>query len=172
MSTIFNPFSRIAGLKSLVWGLFFILSLTLLFAVSGIVQDGFLHFALMDIAPWRVLVMNVVAWLCFALLLYVGGALLSRSKVRPVDMFGTLAFAQLLLIPMNAMLYVPSWRDALNRVVTDVMTGALPQGGAMALVVAMGVWAIVWLVMFVVWGYNAFTTSCNVPSPPMTIMRR
>jgi hypothetical protein len=162
MSAIFNPFSRIAGLKSLVWGLFFIISLTLLFAVSGIVQDGFLHFTLLDVASWRVLTMNVVAWILFALPLYVGGVLLSHSKVRPVDVFGTLAFTQLLLIPMNLLLYVPSWRDSLNHVVANMLSGAMPQGGAMALVMAMGVWAIVWLVMFVVWGYNAFTTSCNV----------
>ncbi|MBR2352258.1 MAG: hypothetical protein IKA70_04915 [Alistipes sp.] len=162
MSNLFNPFHRIAGVKALVWGEFFTIALSVLFIISDVAQDGFMHFTLLDTAAWKVLLMNHLAWLIFALLLYIGGAAMSRSRVRIIDVVGTIGFSQLLLIPMNAGFYIPAWRASFAESINRIVTGVMPQEVSMLPIVAMGVWSMIWLVLFVAWSYNAFCVSCNV----------
>lgn len=43
MDRLFNPFRYIAGTKSLVWGLIFIISEIVLLYGNGYVMDGYVH---------------------------------------------------------------------------------------------------------------------------------
>lgn len=162
MKLLFNPFSRITGLKALVWGEFFVIALTALFVVSNVAQDGFMHFTILNCPAWKILVMNHLSWMIFAALLYLGGCAFPRTKVRIIDLFGSICFSQLLLIPMNAFFYIPTWRDSILDTLTALTTGAMPDSTQTALLTAMGVWSLVWLILYIIWSYNAFATSCNV----------
>lgn len=162
MRLLLNPFSRISGLKALVWGEFFVLALTVLFVVSDIAQDGFMHFTILDCAAWKVLVMNHLAWLIFATLLYLAGCAFPRTKVRAIDLFGSIGFTQLLLIPMNAVLYIPAWRNSILDTLAAVTKGVMPDNSPVILLTAMGVWSLVWLILYIIWSYKAFASSCNI----------
>lgn len=145
-----NPFRVIAGGKALAWGLLFIVSAVALLYAGGCVQDGYIHIGLRPagVGLWQTAAMQLLLWLIPAVVLYGCGAVMSHSKIRLIDMLGTTAFAQLILLPMIAPMlcfdmtqqpFAPAWVVAL-----------------------LGVWELAWLIVFFLWNYAAFSVSCNV----------
>ena len=149
-SNFFNPFRVIAGGKALMWGLLFIASAIALLWCSGCVQNGYLHFGLLPDGGrlWQVAVLQITYWLLPALLLYSCGVAMSKSKIRIIDMLGTTAFAQLLVIPMVAVLPLVD--------VEHILTIPL------YLLTLLALWELACLVVFLLWNYSAFAVSCNV----------
>ena len=100
---LINPFERIAGLEALLWGLAGMVVSTALSFYSGWHYHGLLHFGpAPNPAWWCYAVEHLAVWLIPAVMFYLGGLLLSRSRIRMVDVLGTVVFAQLPLIVMNA----------------------------------------------------------------------
>lgn len=162
MNRIFNPFRYIAGGKSLILGLIFIVSASLLLYSVGMIQDSYVHIAISDASVWSILLMQLLWWIVPALLLYVGGLLLTKSHIRIIDVLGTTAFAQLLLIPMIAPMLLPSVKNGMVQALQAIQQGVQPVMSDMMAVMINGVWSVLVLVLFYIWNYNAFTTSCNV----------
>lgn len=167
MDRLFNPFRYIAGTKSLVWGLIFIISEIVLLYGNGYVMDGYVHITHKPdgMLLWQAALVQVVMWLLPALLLYCCGLVMSHSKIRVVDILGTTAFAQLLLLPIIVPMLIPAVADMLKTVADAALDPAfvsiidtLP----VAPLLLFAVWSLVWLILFYVWNYNAFSTSCNV----------
>ena len=166
MKRFFNPFLYIAGTKSLVWGVIFIISEAVLFYGSGSMVDGFIHITPKSagVLLWQTALIQILLWLLPALVLYGCGVVMSRSRIRIVDILGTTAFSWLLLLPMAAPCLVPSLSLSLQSVADTVVAGSaesvpLP---SMLLLMAAGMWSMVWYVLFCVWNCNAFATSCNL----------
>ena len=152
-----NPFRVIAGGKALAWGLLFIASVVVLLYAGGCVQDGYIHIGLRPagVGLWQTAAMQLLLWLIPAAVLYGCGAVMSHSKIRLIDMLGTTAFAQLILLPMIAPMlcfdmtqqpFAPAWVVAL-----------------------LGVWELAWLILFFGWNYAAFATSCNLRGVKATL---
>ncbi len=165
MDRLFNPFRYIAGTKSLVLGIIFIISEFALLYCGGYVIDGYVHIsdrpAGMDL--WQASVIQILMWLVPALMLYLCGLVMSHSRIRIVDILGTTAFAQILLLPMIAPLLIPAVTDMLDSAVAAAVDQSsvietLPSVSLLLI----GVWSLAWLILFYVWNYNAFSTSCNV----------
>lgn len=105
---LINPFERIAGLKALLWGLAGMVVSTALSFYSGWHYHGLLHFGpAPNPAWWCYAVEHLAVWLIPAVMFYLGGLLLSRSRIRMVDVLGTVVFAQLPLIVMNLFNFLP-----------------------------------------------------------------
>lgn len=105
---LINPFERIAGLKALLWGLAGMVVSTALSYYSGWHYHGLLHFGpAPNPAWWCYAVEHLAVWLIPAVMFYLGGLLLSRSRIRMVDVLGTVVFAQLPLIVMNLFNFLP-----------------------------------------------------------------
>lgn len=167
MDRLFNPFRYIAGTKSLVWGLIFIISEIVLLYGNGYVMDGYVHITVKPdgVLLWQAALIQVVMWLLPALLLYGCGLVMSHSKIRVVDILGTTAFAQLLLLPIIVPMLIPAVADMLKTVAdaaTDPSFVSIIDTLPVAPLLLFAVWSLVWLVLFYVWIYNAFSTSCNV----------
>lgn len=167
MDKLFNPFRYIAGTKSLVWGLIFIISEIVLLYGNGYVMDGYVHIAHKPdgMLLWQAALIQILMWLLPALILYVCGLALSHSKIRIIDILGTTAFAQLLLLPMIVPMLIPAVSEMLNGVaaiVLDPSSVATIENLPVVSLLLFAVWSLVWLVLFYVWNYNAFATSCNV----------
>lgn len=159
MDRLFNPFRYIAGTKSLVWGLIFIISEIVLLYGNGYVMDGYVHITHKPdgMLLWQAALVQVVMWLLPALLLYCCGLVMSHSKIRVVDILGTTAFAQLLLLPIIVPMLIPAVADML------VFPNAFePKNLSVVTILLFGVWSLVWNALFYVWNYNAFSVSCNV----------
>ena len=168
MDRLFNPFRYIAGTKALVWGLIFIISEIVLLYGNGYVMDGFVHITHKPdgVLMWQASLVQIVMWLLPALLLYVCGFVMSHSKIRVIDILGTTAFAQLLLLPIIVPMLIPAVADMLNSV-SEIALDPSSAGSAVeslptVSILLLGVWSLVWLIMFYVWNYNALSTSCNV----------
>ena len=108
---IVNPFIRIAGGQALIWGFLGLIVSTLLCWISGCHYHGLLHFGpAPNPAWWCYLAEHLIVWLIPALLFYLGGLFLSHSRIRVIDVLGTVLFAQLPLFGMNLISLLPAMR--------------------------------------------------------------
>ena len=106
---IVNPFIRIAGGQALIWGFLGLIVSTLLCWISGYHYHGLLHFGpAPNPAWWCYLAEHLIVWLIPALLFYLGGLFLSHSRIRVIDVLGTVLFAQLPLFGMNLIGLLPA----------------------------------------------------------------
>ena len=106
---IVNPFIRIAGGQALIWGFLGLIVSTLLCWISGYHYHGLLHFGpAPNPAWWCYLAEHLIVWLIPALLFYLGGLFLSHSRIRVIDVLGTVLFAQLPLLGMNLISLLPA----------------------------------------------------------------
>lgn len=161
MNRLFNPFRKIAGAKALALGAIFIVTSALLLYSGGMIQDSYIHIGYTDKPLWYVFVMQVIWWLLPALLLYLCGLLLSKSKIRLIDMLGTTAFAQLIILLMVAPTLLPAVQEATAGIVAALQSGSTEFGGTAALF-TYGLWSMAMLALYFVWNYNALAVSCNV----------
>ena len=162
MKALFNPFRYIAGTKALIFGLVFIVASTLLLYSGGFIQDSYIHIGMAEASLWYVGAMQIVWWLLPALLLYLCGLLLSKSKIRIIDILGTTAFAQLILLLMIAPMLLPAVMNNMLESVASLQTGAVPDMAEFTPIIIYSIWSLICLVVFYIWNYNAFAVSCNV----------
>jgi hypothetical protein len=162
MKNLFNPFRYIAGTKALVLGVIFIVSSGFMLYSNDMIQDSYVHIGLSDVALWQVMAVQFVWWLIPAILLYAGGLMLSKSKIRIIDVLGTTAFSQLILIPMIAPMMLPVVKNGSQNVINALLAAVRPETGDLMAVMLYGLWSTLFLVLFYVWNYNAFATSCNI----------
>ena len=162
MNRIFNPFRYIAGTKSLIFGLLFIATSALLLYSGGYIQNTYIHIGMATVSLWRVVAMQILWWLLPAVLLYLCGRLLSKSKIRIIDILGTTAFAQLVLLMMIAPMLLPAVSQCSAEVMAFVQSGADATSLSMLPLVVYSFWSMICLVLFFIWNYNAFAVSCNV----------
>ena len=162
MKALFNPFRYIAGAKALIFGLVFIVASTLLLYSGGFIQDSYIHIGMADAPLWHVATMHFIWWLLPALLLYLCGLALSKSKIRIIDILGTTAFAQLILLLMIAPMLLPAVMNNMLESVASLQTGAVPDMAEFTPIIIYSIWSLICLVVFYIWNYNAFAVSCNV----------
>lgn len=162
MKALFNPFRYIAGAKALIFGLVFIVASTLLLYSGGFIQDSYIHIGMAKASLWYVGAMQIVWWLLPALLLYLCGLALSKSKIRIIDILGTTAFAQLILLLMIAPMLLPAVKENSLEMVAALQSGTMPDMAAFTPLMLYGIWSLFCLILFYIWNYNAFAVSCNV----------
>ena len=160
MMRIFNPFRYIAGTKSLVFGLIFIATSTLLLYSGGYIQDSYIHIGMAAAPLWKVAAMQILWWILPAGILYLCGLLLSKSKIRIIDILGTTAFAQLILLLMIAPMLLPAVQNSTLEVVATLQSGGVPTPGLPLMIYS--VWSFICIAFFYIWNYKAFAVSCNV----------
>ncbi len=162
MKALFNPFRYIAGAKALIFGLVFIVASTLLLYSGGFIQDSYIHIGMAKASLWYVGAMQIVWWLLPALLLYLCGVLLSKSKIRIIDILGTTAFAQIIMLIMIAPMLLPVVMNNMLESVATLQSGAIIEPTSLMPTMIYSIWSLICLIFFYIWNYNAFAVSCNV----------
>ncbi len=156
-----NPFERIAGVKALLWGLAAMVVSTVISYFSGWHYHGMLHFGP---APnnewWCYAVEHLTVWLVPAVVFYIGGRILSPSRIRLSDVFGTTAFAQIPLLLMGVVSFLPPMQ-ALNGLPEQNALQAVTQPWFM-MAMFLSVFVVVAIAINIVWMYNALKVSCNL----------
>ena len=176
---LFNPFYYVAGGTALGIGLVVMIVASLVGAATNYHFDGVIDLHSGPPAPaWVFVAENLINWLVMGVLAYLAGRLISRSRIRPLDVFGTQALAR---APMAITLFcvlLPGFRR-----VSDHLAGPLMQGPAryrsgspggvlksfadvgtldLAVFVLAVILALVLLVWTVLLMYRAFAVACNV----------
>lgn len=160
LQLLVNPFERVAGYQALGWGLLGIAVSTLLGYFSGMHCHGLLHYGP---APnnlwWCYAAERLVIWLVPATLFYLGGIIFSKSRIRPVDIWGTTAFSELLFIPMTLFYFLPPVKTLIASVAD--LPAVLSTPGMLA-----GIWLLlvstVFAIWCAVWLFQALKVSANL----------
>lgn len=158
---IVNPFIRIAGGQALIWGFLGLIVSTLLCWISGH-YHGLLHFGpAPNPAWWCYLAEHLIVWLIPALLFYLGGLFLSHSRIRVIDVLGTVLFAQLPLLGMNLISLLPAMRmmSQMNMNMSPEEMLAQPYFVLAMILTLLG---LPFLILTLIWMFNALKVSCNL----------
>ena len=159
---IVNPFIRIAGGQALIWGFLGLIVSTLLCWISGYHYHGLLHFGpAPNPAWWCYLAEHLIVWLIPALLFYLGGLFLSHSRIRVIDVLGTVLFAQLPLLGMNLISLLPAMRmmSQMNMNMSPEEMLAQPYFILAMILTLLG---LPFLILTLIWMFNALKVSCNL----------
>ena len=162
MKALFNPFRYIAGTKALVMGYLFIIASALMLYSGNLIQDSYIHIGMAEASFLEVLGAQTIWWIVPAALLYLCGLLLSKSKIRIIDILGTTAFAQLILLLMIAPMLLPVVMNNMLESVAALQSGAIIEPTSLMPIIIYSIWSLICLVVFYIWNYNAFAVSCNV----------
>lgn len=159
---IVNPFIRIAGGQALIWGFLGLIVSTLLCWISGYHYHGLLHFGpAPNPAWWCYLAEHLIVWLIPALLFYLGGLFLSHSRIRVIDVLGTVLFAQLPLLGMNLISLLPAMRmmSQMNMNMSPEEMLAQPYFILAMILTLLG---LPFLILTLIWMFKALKVSCNL----------
>ena len=159
---IVNPFIRIAGGQALIWGFLGLIVSTLLCWISGYHYHGLLHFGpAPNPAWWCYLAEHLIVWLIPALLFYLGGLFLSHSRIRVIDVLGTVLFAQLPLLGMNLISLLPAMRmmSQMNMNMSPEEMLAQPYFILAMILTLLG---LPFLILTLIWMFNALKVSCTL----------
>lgn len=159
-----DPFRYVAGAKALAWGAAVLCVEIGWLLYAGFYQDTYLHFAPAAgrLPLVRTAAMQLAMWIVPALLLWACGALLSRSKIRAVDLFGTTALAQAPLLLLVLPLGCEGFVAGLNETAAGAAVGALPSPLTMLRLLVFVLCSLAVLAWFFVWNYRAYAVSCNL----------
>lgn len=109
---LYNPFTQIAGFKALFSGLIGLLNTTLFAYITGTHFNGLLNIDLAkDSDYWVYLTENVSNWIFISFLMYLSGIILSRSKVRAIDILGTTLLSRIPLIIVPVIRTMPLFQS-------------------------------------------------------------
>lgn len=173
---LFNPFHYVAGGQALGVGIGVIVITGLAGAAGKFHFDGVLDFHGPAAAPlWLFVGEGFLDWLAMGAVLLVTGWIVSRSKIRPIDVFGTQALARTPMLIVALVALAPGFRrytEAITNLtatpgawVNDPSVLLRPPGATSTDLVTTVVALIVLLVM-IVWMvalmYRAYAVSCNV----------
>ena len=162
VKSIVNPIIRITGSKALIWGFLGLIVSTLLCWISGYHYHGLLHFGpAPNPAWWCYLAEHLIVWLIPALLFYLGGLFLSHSRIRVIDVLGTVLFAQLPLLGMNLISLLPAMRmmSQMNMNMSPEEMLAQPYFILAMILTLLG---LPFLILTLIWMFNALKVSCNL----------
>ena len=167
---LFHPFVRVAGLQSLLLGLAGMALASGLGSLQGLHFDGVLDVHVGARLPWWVsLTEGLIDWLSLALLLFIAGKIVSSSRFRAVDLFGTQALARWPMVLVSLFCFAPGFHRYSNALTEALLAMAakpgkmlLPPLNADALVFGLALFVMiactVWMVALM---WKSFAHSCN-----------
>ena len=157
---IFNPFYYLAGGQALALGLAFIVAAGLMGSATNAHLDGVLDVhAGLEAPIWLFVAEGIVDWLSMSLTLWVAGLLLSRTRFRALDLFGTQALARVPAILLVAVAFLPGFQAQALRLAAGNFSVVPAQMAAFVLGMFITILAVIWMITLM---YRAFATSCNV----------
>jgi len=145
---IYNPFERVAGWWALMIGVV-IMALTAIFGkINGIAFDGVL-----DVQPGSFgfsasFAMQAVVFLALFLTMWIAGVCFSKSRLRVIDIAGTMALARAPMLLFAIICFMP--------VTPAGLYGNIPRLIIFSLIcILFAIWMIALM-------YNAYSVSCNL----------
>jgi hypothetical protein len=156
---LYNPFHFLAGTKSLLLGLVIMIITALLGSLQHVHFDGVIdvHFGA-SVPVWFYLTESLLDWFVFSIFLFATSLILSDSKTRIIDIFGTQALARTPMLLVSFICFIPLFHFTFK---------GIPQIN-LTLLLFIGITMIfsIWLVILM---YHAYTVSANLKGPKAII---
>jgi len=163
---IVNPFEKIAGTQALFIGLGGMLIASIIGSMGNIHFDGVLDIHFNKTVPlWLYIAQNFISWICIALFLSISSALLTKSSFRLIDIWGTLAFARVLLIPVAVYGAVFSQQEVSEALISSFTSSEMLSSISILKWLSFGIFlflSVISIILLAVWMYNAYSVSANI----------
>jgi hypothetical protein len=149
---LLNPFRYIAGGKSLLYGFLAMFFATWLGTWNNVHFDGVIDVHVGAKLPfWCFYMESLLSWFVFSIILYFTGLIISSSKIRIIDIFGTQSLAKAPLILVSLICFFPMFHFQFH---------GLPKIDFWLVLFALiCIFFTIWIIMLM---YNAFSISANV----------
>ena len=150
MKWLINPFERIAGWQALFIGLAAMSLTAVLGTLNGIAFDGVLdvHAGVGVLSGFTMsFIMQAVDFLALFLTKWIAGVCFSKSKLRLVDVAGTMALARAPMLLFTVICFLPVVPASLYDIPHTIIF--------VLLVIPFEIWMIALM-------YNAYTVSCHL----------
>lgn len=161
-----NPFEQIAGTQALFIGLGGMLIASVIGSIGNIHFDGVLDIHFNKTVPlWLYIAQNFISWICTALFLSISSALLTKSSFRLIDIWGTLAFARVLLIPVAIYGALFSQQEVSEALINSFTSSESPSSISLLKWVSFGIYlflSIITIILLALWMYKAYSVSANI----------
>lgn len=158
-----NPFYRVAGYAALVWGVAGIVVSTAIAYCGGVHFHGLLHYGGAPNGSWWCFVVEHLAvWLVPAVLIYLASLFASRSHVRPVDVLGTVAFAQLPFVLLSLFMALPPMSGIMSIQSLQDVEQLLSDTSWILTVVWIGAVGLLMAIWVLYWIFRAISVACNL----------
>jgi hypothetical protein len=148
LALLINPFECIAGWQALLIGLV-VIALTAVFGhINHITFYGSLQAdPISTLSLSTSFVVQAVSYVLLFLMMWIAGVCLSKSKIRAVDVAGTMALTRVPILLLTLICFLPITPD--NQ--TDIQ-----------LMIVFGIICVPLMVWIVALMYNAYSVSCNL----------
>lgn len=164
-----NPFLRIAGAAALGIGLAGICLNSLFCWLTDLHFQGLLHISPAPTDAFGVIFAeHLIIWLIPAFLFYLWGRLLSRSKIRIIDVWGTTAFAQLPLLGIGIFGFFPAVQHIIHIQPSDLTPEWFSQSATISGLLLLLI-SLLFLIWTLIWMFKALKISCNLKSTRLGI---
>ena len=175
---IYNPFYKIAGVQALGIGLTAIIIISILAHFNGMTFPSIISAQIGNnaLSIPRLLVQNLGHWIIFSTIIYLFGVFASKSHIRAIDIFGTIAVSRIPFILFSILGFLPI--NEINQKITAAvknnpadpnLLSDLPLSeisiliGFALITLAIAVWVIALM-------YNAFRISTNIKGEKSAIL--
>jgi len=156
---LFNPFHFVAGGPALAIGVGVVVVAGYNGSVSNSHFDGVLDFHTGAAAPlWLFLVEGGISWLSAALMLWLAGLLLTETRMRSIDVFGTAALARFPTLIIAFVALLPGYQREIQRMMEASQPVASSDLVAFSFVAIFSIAMLIWMIVLM---YNGFVVSCN-----------
>jgi hypothetical protein len=170
---LFNPFEFIAGSKSLLYGIAILMATAFLGWAGNIYYDGVIDIHAGGKSPLVYHLLEIiVVWLVVSVLMFIAGLIVSKSKIRLIDVFGTMALARWPLLIVSIFGLLVPMEVIASKVSASILYNTLQVGEAVdvatwefivfSIFTLLSLLVVVWIVALM---WNAFKVSCNVKGP-------
>lgn len=152
---LYNPFIQIAGFKSLLIGVSGLIITTFTAFKTGTHFNGLLNIDLAkDSGYWVYLIENCSQWIILSAFFYLAGLILSKSRVRLIDVLGTTLFSRIPLVITPLVRTIPIFQSFAFGSVT------------MYAIVGIYLVSLIWTIVLL---FNAFKVSGNLKSVQLIV---
>jgi hypothetical protein len=151
----YNPFGQIAGLASLIIGLIGLFIVTYLAYITGTHFNGLLNIDFAkDSAYWVFITESLSSWIFTTFFMYISGLILSKSKLRFIDILGTILMSRIPLVFAPLIRIIPLFQSFVIR------------SWQMYFIIGFYLASVVWTVILL---FNAYKISCNLKSGKLIV---
>jgi hypothetical protein len=145
---LYNPFFLIAGFKSFIIGFIGLLLTSYLAYLTGTHFIGILNIDFAKDSKFCFFLLESSShWFLMSTLFFLAGTILSKSRIRAIDVFGTVLLSRLPFIIVPLIRIIPFFQSF------------SAYSTAMFIIIGVYVFSLIWFGLLV---FNAFRISCNL----------
>ena len=159
LDKILNPFRYLSIRQATCWGLAALILTSILCWAVGLRVTSLTQMNYAGDELWVATVRQLIVWVLFSLVLYIAGALFSKSKVRFQDVASFNLFARIPFDLSYLIFVFPKVRSVMGLMMDGSIDTALQYVNLLTIVGVVSALLFVW---YAYWSYKAFSEATNL----------